>query len=92
MGKVAGDHSGPLGPTSLLKQRFKQWPAAQKAPRLKASLLPWVGALVASRDMSWIPAGTTSAGEGESSHLATEPRAAAVTRSMPDWVVVSDNY
>lgn len=28
------------------------------------------------------PAGTTSAGEGESSHLATEPWAAAITHSM----------
>lgn len=42
----------PSGPSSLLKQRFKQWPCGQQAPQLKASLLPWKDALVASRDVS----------------------------------------
>lgn len=62
-------------------QAMAFWPESTSAQSLSAAL---VDALVASRDVSWIPAGTTSAGEGESSQLATEPRAAAITHSMPD--------
>lgn len=43
--------------------------------------------------MSWIRAvGTTLASEWKSFHVAAEPGAAAVTRSMPDWVILSNNY
>lgn len=40
-GEFARENSVKYGPASLLKQGFKQWPSGQKAPRLKASLLPW---------------------------------------------------
>lgn len=36
--------------------------------------------------------GTTPASEWKSFHVAAEPGAAAVTRSMPDWVILSNNY